>query len=201
MTDYRPVLDRESERFDLAPGALDRLFERRRRKSRNQRMAAGFVALIFVAIGAWGAVALSGGLASQPRPASSPTPSPDRQLYRKIAGNYTMALSPSDPGVSAEGMAGTYTMRLLPDGAVLISAPVGALQEGPSPSGITYRLLGSRFTTNAFVNISCPGTVGNYRWKLVAGRLVFRPLQDVCAVRRTLFATKPWLVQGPGSSP
>jgi hypothetical protein len=201
MTDYRPVLEREGERFELAPGALDRLFERRRRKNRNQRIAAGLVALIFVAIGAWGAVALSGGLASHPRPATSPTPSPNRQLYREIAGNYTVTLSPADPGVSAEGMAGTYTMRLLPDGAVLISAPVGTLQEGPSPSGITYRLSGGRFTTNAFVNISCPGTVGNYRWKLADGRLVFTPLQDDCAVRRTLFGTKPWLVQGPGSSP
>lgn len=55
------------------------------------------------------------------------------------------------------------------------------MQEGPTPSGITYRLSGDRFTTNALVNISCPGTVGTYRWRLADGRLVFTPLQDVCA--------------------
>jgi hypothetical protein len=112
-------------------------------------------------------------------------------------------LSASDPAVSAEGMAGMYTLRLLPDGVVLLSAPPGALREGVSPSGIAYRLSGSRFTTNAFVNISCPGSIGigSYRWTLVNGRLAFTPLKEDCAIRRTLFASKPWFVQGSGSSP
>jgi hypothetical protein len=201
MTDYRNALDREGERFDLAPGALDRLFERRRRKARNRRIGAGIVAILFLAVGAWGAISIFGGVASHPRPASSPTPSPGGPLYHEIAGIYTVTLSSAQPGVGAQGMAGTYTMRLLPDGVVLLSAPVGALREGPTPSAINYRLTGSRFTTNAFVNISCPGTLGTYRWQLADGGLVFTPLQDVCAVRRVLLASKPWRVQGPGSSP
>jgi hypothetical protein len=98
-------------------------------------------------------------------------------------------------------LAGRYTMRLFPDGAVLLSAPVGSLQEGTAPSGIAYRLSGDEFTTNAFVNISCPGSIGTYRWSLADGKLVFTPLQDDCAVRRTLFASQPWLVQGAGTSP
>jgi hypothetical protein len=155
------------------------------------------VALAVLAAGAWGVVSLLGGLVSNPRPAFSPTPAPSRQLYLEIAGNYTVTLSTADPGVSAKGMAGTYTMRLLPNGVVRLSAPVGALREGPSPSAINYRLSGSQFTINAFVNISCPGTVGTYRWNLANGRLVLTPLHEVCAVRRTLFASKPWLVQGP----
>jgi hypothetical protein len=200
MADLRSALDRESERFDLAPGALDRLFERRRRKDRNQRIGAGLIVLVILAVSGWGAVSVLGGSATHPRPASSSSSGPGR-LYLEIAGSYTVTLSPADPGVTAQGMAGTYTMQLLPDGAVLLSAPVGSVREGPSPSGITYRLSGSRFTTNAFVNISCPGTVGTYRWTLAGGRLVFTPLQEVCAVRRTLFASKPWVVHGLGSSP
>jgi hypothetical protein len=202
MTNLRRAMDRESERFDLAPGALDRFFDRQQRKDRNKRIRAGLVAAATLAVVAWLVTPLFGGLSSHPRPTSSLASSPDdQQPYSDIAGSYSVTLSRADLGVSVEGMAGTYTMRLFPDGAVLISAPVGALQEGPSPSGITYRLSGTRFTINAFVNISCPGTVGNYQWKLAGGRLVFTPLQDVCAVRRTLFASKPWLVQEPGTFP
>lgn len=201
MSDYRQALDRESERFDLAPGALDRLLERRRQKDRNQRIRAGLGAAIIVAVFAWGAASVLGHVASGPRPASSPTSSPGRQLYAEIAGSYTVTLSSADLAGSSRGMAGTYSMRLSPDGVVFLSAPTGALQEGRSPSGITYRLSGDEFTTNAFVNISCPGTVGTYRWSLSGGRLVFTPLQDVCTVRRTLLVSKPWHVRGPGSSP
>jgi hypothetical protein len=201
MIDYRRALEREGERFDLAPGALDRLFERRRRKDRNQRVGAGLVAFIILAVGAWGAVSVFHGLGSHPRPASSPTPGQDRQLYLEIAGTYTVELSAADLGASTKEVAGNYTMRLLPDGAVVLSAPLGSLREGRSPSGIAYRLSGSRFTINAFVNISCPGTVGTYRWQLADGRLVFTPIHDVCAVRRALFGSKPWLVQELGSSP
>lgn len=196
MTDYRQALDREGKRFDLAPGALDRLFDRRKRKIRNQRLGAGLVALVVLAAGAWGAISLLGGLASHPRPASSQRPSPARQLYQEIAGTYTITLSNADSGVSAKGMAGTYTVRLLPNGVVRLSAPVGSLREGPSPSAINYRLSGSQFTINAFVNISCPGTVGTYLWELADGRLVLTPLDEVCAVRRILFASQPWLLQG-----
>jgi hypothetical protein len=98
-------------------------------------------------------------------------------------------------------MAGTYTMHLLPEGVLQLSAPVGALQEGTAPSGITFRLAGDRFTTNALVNISCPGTVGTYRWALVDGRLVFSTLNDACATRRTLFTARPWVLKGVRTSP
>ena len=119
----------------------------------------------------------------------------------EIAGTYTVTLSSVDLAVSDQGMAGSYTLRLLPDGAVVLSAPVGSLREGTSPSGITYRLSAGQFTTNAFVNISCPGTVGTYRWRLADGQLVFTPIRDDCVVRRTLFASEPWLVEGLDSSP
>lgn len=200
MTDYRRVLDRESERFELAPGALERVLERGKRKDRHQRIGAGLVAFVVLAIGSVVAVSAFRGATNGQRPGASP--SPGGQLYLQIAGTYTVTLSSADPGVAARGLAGTYTLRLLPDGVLELSAPPGALREGPSPSGIAYRLSGSRFTTNAFVNISCPGSIGigTYRWALAGGRLAFTPLQEDCATRRTLFASGPWRVQ-PGSSP
>jgi hypothetical protein len=202
MTDYRRALDRESERFDLAPGALDRVLERGRRKDRNQRMGAGLVALVVVVIGSLVAISAFRGATNVQRPGASPTSSPGGRLYQQIAGTYTVTLSATDPEVAAQGMTGTYTLRLLPDGVLQLSAPPGSLREGPSPSGIAYRLSGSRFTTNAFVNISCPGSIGigTYRWTRAGGRLVFTPLQEDCAIRRTLFSSKPWRLQ-PGSSP
>ena len=153
MDDGRQALERESERFDLAPGAFDRFSDRRRRKDRNQRIRAGLGAGIIVAVLVWGALSMLSDVASHRLPASSPTSTPGGPPYVEIAGTYTVTLSSVDLAVSDQGMAGSYTMRLLPDGAVVLSAPVGSLREGTSPSGITYRLSAGQFTTNAFVNI------------------------------------------------
>lgn len=201
MTDYRQALESESERFDLPPRAFDRLFERQHRKERNKRARAALFVFTILIIGTWGAVSIFGVLTSDRQPASSPTPDPDRRLYQEIAGQYRVTLTATDPGVSVARLAGTYTMQLLPEGVVQLSAPVGALQEGTAPSGITYRLTGDRFTTNAFVNISCPGTVATYRWELVDGLLLFSPLKDSCGIRRTLFTARPWVLEGVATSP
>jgi hypothetical protein len=86
-------------------------------------------------------------------------------------------------------------MRLRPDGVVLLSVPQGFGREGPSPSGISFRLSGNQFTTNAFINLTCPQSVGVYRWELMGRRLTFMPLEEDCEVRRVLFASEPWQVQ------
>ncbi len=194
MPDFRQDLERKSERFELAPGGLDRLFERRRRKQRNQRIRAGAAALVLTA-GMGLAIMGLRGLGTASRPAATPSIGPNRPLYLEIAGTYTVTLSEDDPQVRDNGLAGRYTMRLLPDGVMLLSVPETFGGEGPSPSGISYRLSGNQFTTNAFVNFTCPGSVGVYRWQLQGSRLIFTPLQEECEVRRVLFASKPWQVQ------
>jgi hypothetical protein len=194
MPDFRQDLERKSERFELAPGGLDRLFERRRRKQRNQRIRAGAAALVLTA-GMGLAIMGLRGLGTESRPAATPSIGPNRPLYLEIAGTYTVTLSEDDPQVRDNGLAGRYTMRLLPDGVMLLSVPETFGGEGPSPSGISYRLSGNQFTTNAFVNFTCPGSVGVYRWQLQGSRLIFTPLQEECEVRRVLFASKPWQVQ------
>ncbi len=199
MSDVKRALEREGERFELAPGGLERLFDRRSRKQRNQRIGAAAAALVIAGAGIWLAVVGLGGLGTETRPAATPTPAP-RELYPEIAGTYTVRLSNEDPQVQELGLAGPYTMRLLPDGVMLLSIPEGLGEggfggEGPSPSGISFRLSGNQFTTNAFVNFTCPGSVGVYRWELDGDRLTFAPLQEECEIRRVLFSSEPWRAQ------
>jgi hypothetical protein len=59
MPDLRTVLDRESQRFELAPRALDRMFERRQRRIRARRVSAIVVAVLVFGVTAWSVVSLS----------------------------------------------------------------------------------------------------------------------------------------------
>jgi outer membrane protein assembly factor BamB len=58
MAGYRGRLERESERYELRPGAFDRLIERHRKKERRRQIGSGILACVVFAAGAWGALAL-----------------------------------------------------------------------------------------------------------------------------------------------
>jgi hypothetical protein len=195
MSDVRRALERAGERFELAPGGLDRLLDRRSRRHRNRRIGAVVVALVIGTAGIGGMAIAIRGLGDQTMPATTPSIGPAPQLYPQIAGTYTLTLSKDDPRVQELGVAGRYTMRLLPDGVMLLSVPEGFGGEGSTPSGISFRLSGNQFTTNAFVNFTCPGSVGVYRWELDGDRLTFAPLQEGCEVRHVLFSSEPWRAQ------
>jgi hypothetical protein len=192
MSDVKRALERAGEGFQLAPGGLDRLLDRRSRRQRNRRIGAVVVALVIGIAGIGGTVIALRGVGDQTRPATTPSIGPAPQLYLQIAGTYTLTLSKDDPRVQELGLAGRYTMRLLPDGVMLLSVPEDFGGEGPSPSGISFRLSGNQFTTNAFVNFTCPGSVGAYRWELDRDRLTFAPLEERCEVRQVLFSSEPW---------
>jgi hypothetical protein len=191
MSDVKRALERVGERFQLTPGGLDRLLDRRSRRQRNRRIGAVVVALVIGTAGIGGTVIALRGVGDQTRPAT-PSIGPAPQLYPQIAGTYTLTLSDAEPRVEELGLAGRYTMRLLADGVMLLSVPEGFGGEGPSPSGISFRLSGNQFTTNAFVNFTCPGSVGVYRWELDRDRLTFAPLEEGCEVRQVLFGSEPW---------
>ena len=195
MSDVRRALERAGERFELAPGGLDRLLDRRSRRHRNRRIGAVVVALVIGTAGIGGMAIAIRGLGDQTMPANTPSIGPGPQLYPQIAGTYTLTLSKDDPRVQELGVAGRYTMRLLPDGVMLLSVPEGFGGEGSTPSGISFRLSGNQFTTNAFVNFTCPGSVGVYRWELDGDRLTFAPLQEGCEVRQVLLSSEPWRAQ------
>jgi hypothetical protein len=71
MSDLRDALDRESQRYDLAPGALERTLERRRRKAQRRRVGAVVVGLAIAGVSVWLAVSL-GGLGKRPSIPASP---------------------------------------------------------------------------------------------------------------------------------
>jgi hypothetical protein len=192
MSDVKRALEGAEERFELAPGGLDRLLDRRSRKQRNRRIGTVMVALIIGTAGIGGTVVTLRGMGDRGTPATTPTVPPAPELYPQIAGTYTLSLPEDDPRVQEHGLAGRYTMRLLPDGVMFLSVPEGFGGEGSSPSGISFRLSGNQFTTNAFVNFTCPGSVGVYRWELDGNRLTFAPLEETCEVRRVLFSSEPW---------
>jgi hypothetical protein len=60
MTDLRTALDRESERYDLAPGALERTLDRQRRRSQRRRIVAAVVALAIAGSSIWAVMSLAG---------------------------------------------------------------------------------------------------------------------------------------------
>ena len=88
------------------------------------------------------------------------------------------------------GLGGSWTMRLSPDGAV--SSPPPDFSPGAdSLSGIAFSVSGDRFRTNLFYNLAC-NSVGIYVWHLSAGQLAFTAGDDACSIRRTLLMTLPW---------
>src|SRR5437870_3847245 len=73
MSDFRGALEHESERFDLAPGALERMLDRRQRKRARRRIGTALVALAVAGLGVWSVVSLGGlgqGRPTPGRPAS-----------------------------------------------------------------------------------------------------------------------------------
>ena len=124
-------------------------------------------------------------------PSIVPSPS-GAATYLQIAGTYTVSLDPSDQAVERDGLGGMWTMRLQPDGLVLLSPPSTFAPGAAGLTGIAFSLEGDRFRTNLFYNDYC-SSVGTYTWVLQAGRLSLTPVDDTCSIRRTLLATTPWL--------
>ena len=93
-----------------------------------------------------------------------------------IAGTYTIEV-PDAPGVIREqGMAGSWTLRLEPDGTVLLTSPTSF---AGSTTGIVFELTGDEFRTNAFVTDLCGNEPpGLYRWERAGTSLRFTTVAD-----------------------
>ena len=133
---------------------MDRFFRRRERRERRRRVAAICLALGVTAAG--GLLAVRALSSNEPVPAA---PKTNEELLAELEGTYTITLDDSTPAVRENGVAGEYEMVLLADGVIELRAPAGFV-EGQNPSGITFRISGDEFTTNAFVNVTCHSTVG-----------------------------------------
>jgi hypothetical protein len=130
MSDLRGPLEHESERFDLAPGALERMLGRRRRLHRRRRMGAVLIILVVAGSGVWSLVSL-GRLGKQP----------------------------SIPGHPATGLEGTWQTGNLSEQDVVSSfvAAGGTAKEGRTffsqlGGGAThYAVITLRFERGSFV--------------------------------------------------
>ena len=80
MSETRELLRPAVEGFEPMPDAFERVLDRRDRKQRNRRVAAGVVGIAIFALAAFGLARL---LTSEPEPAvPEPTPAAERQLGR-----------------------------------------------------------------------------------------------------------------------
>ncbi len=172
------------------PGALER-GRRRKRVMVAVRATAIATVLAIVAVGGPGLV---GSLRTNQPAAPTPSPSSATTDFSAIAGSYTVELTNADATVAANMMAGTWTIRLSPNGAMRLSIPAGFTREGKSPIGNAFSLAASQFRTNLFYSDFCH-SIGVYRWQLRGTRLTFTPLSEDCAVRRAVFASQQWVAR------
>jgi hypothetical protein len=134
---------------------------------------------------------------AQSSPSASPADQPSAAAaYPQIAGTYRITLDPTDTTVKKDGVGGTWTMQLLPDGEMVLSAPPAFRPGVGGPTGIAFSLAGDQVRTNLYIynDICSSAAAGVYVWRLAAGRLSFSSVDETCAIRKTLLTTTPWLV-------
>jgi hypothetical protein len=189
MAELRNRLEREAERVHLGPEALDGVYRGHRRKEVRRRVTAGLTAgALTIAVGIWLAASFLNFLPGSDRtPAGPPSPV-------AIVGTYRTALPRSDPEVAELRVAGTYTLRLRQNGVIQLSTPPGFEDAHESASGDAYRVTGNVVTIGSFTTFSCPGTVGTYRIELTATELRLAPIDEPCALRATIFSSRPWSI-------
>ncbi len=186
MAELRNRLEREGERVEMGPGVLDRVYEGHRRKERRKRLAAGLTAgALTIAVAVWLVGTLTGDTPKTPAEPPGPVP---------IAGTYRLTLPGSDPDVADLDIAGTYTLRLSPNGVIQLAAPPGFEDTYESGSGDAYRVTGNVVSIGSFTSFSCPGTVGTYRIQLTATELRLTPIDESCPLRETIFGSRPWKI-------
>jgi hypothetical protein len=181
MTDLllREDLERESQRVTLAPGAAERMFERRDRRDRRRRAATVVVGLALMA----GVIALV--------VTAFPGRNRDRDVVTgpsSVAGTYETRLPSRDPDVTRLGVAGQFRLRLTEGGVLELNGPWNVDLPGPP---VTFSIAGHELTTDLLVGHGCE-TEGAYRWTLAEGALTLSPLDDPCPLRSVLLGTGPW---------
>jgi len=187
MTDVRlrDQLERESHRVSLAPGAADRMFQRRARRERRRRVGTAVVGLGLAAA----VVALV------------VTSLPGRHREREVvsdesavAGAYETRLPSRDPDVARLEVGGSFALMLTEDGDLLLNGPWDVFLPGPPT---TFSIEGDELTTDLLVGFGCRSE-GTYRWSLEDGELTLTSIGDPCELRSVLLGTRPWAAFDPG---
>jgi hypothetical protein len=91
-------------------------------------------------------------------------------------------------------MAGTWTISLLPTGAMMISPPPAYLRSWDQPTGDVFTVAVDTIRTNALGRL-CTSRIGTYTWVLRDDRLTLEPVSDDCVARRALLTNTTWVRQ------
>src|ERR671919_563208 len=145
MSDFRETLERESERFVLSPGGIERLHRRRRRRQRNRRLGVGVLTLTLAAGGTLFAVRAFQRVRPAPRPADEP-----RVVEIASIGVRPTAMAVTQEGVWVVSSQDRTLRRLHPvSGEVVDEIP---LPDGQGPPGGVAAWRGSIWVQTGFAS-------------------------------------------------
>jgi hypothetical protein len=200
MSDLRDALDRESQRYDLAPGALERTLDRRRRKAQSRRVGAVVVGLAIAGVTVWLVVSL-GGLGKRPSIPASPgsllegTWQSGKLSEQDIVGRFVAAGGTAEEGRAFFSQLGggakqyaVITLRFEDESFVEFESGDG----GPPVTGFEA---GYTVSKEGILTIASPRCTGTYSFRVEGPRLQLT-LIDQCArhdgpYNTTLFASFP----------
>jgi hypothetical protein len=188
----REGLDRSSSAIEERSfdRVLDGVVARGRRRRRVRRVAAGALALAALV----GAVVIVPKALDAVRSFGETKPASPQQLLRQIAGTYTIEVDRADSAVEEFDLAGAWTIRLLPTGAMMITPPPAYIRAWDQPTGDVFTVAADTIRTNALSRL-CTSRIGTYTWFLHDERLTLAPVTDDCAARRALFTNTTWVRQ------
>lgn len=169
---------------------LDRVVARGRRRRRARRVVAATLALAALIA----AVVIAPKALDAIRSLGETRPASPHQLLRQIAGTYTFEVDRADSAVEEFDLAGTWTISLLPTGAMMITPPPAYLRSWDQPTGDVFTVAADTLRTNALGRL-CTSSIGTYRWVLRDDRLTLAPVTDNCLPRRTLLTNTTWVRQ------
>jgi hypothetical protein len=205
MSDLRDALDRESERFPLAPGALDRMLDRRHRRSRRRRVSAAIVALAVTGAVVWAALSLSG-LGRQPSIPANPAPLLEG-TWRSghLSEADVVARFVAAGGTPREGMAffaqlGRGATRYAVITLRFRNGSFVQFESGDGGAPVVGYEASYTVSRTGVLTISSPGCTGTYGFSVASRRLRLTVIRQ-CAghdgpYSTTLFASFPLTKQG-----
>ena len=176
MNDLRGPLERESERFDLAPGALGRMLDRQRRKAQRRRIGAAVVALAIAGFGIW-TVASLGGLGPGPsipaRPASllEGTWHTGRLSERDVVSAFMAAGGTREDGQAFFSQLGGGATRYAVITLRFQDGSFVQFESGDGGSPITGFEATYRVSEIGTLTIAAPGCTGTYSFQVEDRRL------------------------------
>ena len=202
MSDLRAPLERESEKFDLTPGALERMLDRRRRLHQRRRMGAAVVALVVAGSGLWAVVSL-GRLGRGPSVPTHPaavlegTWQTGKLSEQDVVSSLVAAGGTAEQGRAFFSRLGTGGAKH--DAVITLRFQGGSFVEFESGDGgppITGYQATYRISTVGTLTIASPACTGTYSFRVQEGQLRLHVIHQ-CArhdgpYNTTLFASFPF---------